>query len=107
MQLWNLVLSGYPGAGKTGLARRLISENPQFVRLNVDDLRSMYFGAGQPPRNEESVYNTIITLRDLILRSRRSVVIDSTAPRNSTRDLLLNTKVQGVTEIEAGPSRNV
>jgi predicted kinase len=99
MQLWNLVLSGYPGSGKTVLARRLISENPGFVRLNVDELRSMYFGDGQPAKDEELVYDTITTLRDSILRSRRSVVIDSTAPRNSTRHILLNTKVQGVTPL--------
>jgi len=101
MQFWNLVLSGFPGSGKTVLARRLISENQEFVRLSVDDLRSMYFGANQPPRerDEEFVYNTITTLRDSILRSRRSVVIDSTAPRNSTREILLNTKVQGVTKL--------
>jgi len=100
MQLWNLVLSGYPGSGKTVLARRLISENHEFVRLSVDDLRSMYFGANQPrERDEEFVYNTITALRDSILRSRRSVVIDSTAPRNSTREILLDTKVQGVTKL--------
>src|SRR5208283_2355123 len=101
MQLWNLVLSGYPGSGKTTLARRLISENPEFVRLNVDELRSMYFGAGQPLREEEEefVYNTITTLRDSILRSRRTVVIDSTAPRNDRRNFLLNTKVQGFTRL--------
>jgi predicted kinase len=99
MQLWNLVLSGYPGSGKTVLARRLISENHDFVRLNVDELRSMYFGDAQPAKDEELVYDTITTLRDSILRSRRSVVIDSTAPRNSTRHILLNTKVQGVTPL--------
>ena len=99
MQRWNLVLSGYPGSGKTMLARRLISENHEFVRLNVDELRSMYFGPDQPPRDEELVYNTITTLRDSILRNRRSVVIDSTAPLNSTRHILLDTKVQGVTKL--------
>jgi predicted kinase len=99
MHLWNLVLSGYPGSGKTTLARRLISENHEFVRLNVDELRSMYFGTGQPARDEELVYNTITTLRDSILRSRRSVIIDSTAPRNSTRHLLLSTKIQDVTRL--------
>ncbi len=99
MPRWNLVLSGYPGSGKTVLAQRLISENHEFVRLNVDELRSMYFGAGQPPRDEEFVYNTITTLRDSILRRRRSVIIDSTAPLNSTRHILLSTKVPGVTKL--------
>ena len=99
MQLWNLVLSGYPASGKTVLARRLVSENPEFVRINVDDLRRMYFGAAQPTNDDELVYHTITALRDSILRNRRSVVIDSTAPQNSTRNILLNTKVPDVTRM--------
>ncbi len=98
MAVWNLVLSGYPASGKSVLARRLVSENPEFVRLNVDDLRKMYFGASEP-KDDEFVYHTIATLRDSILRKRRSVVIDSTAPRNSTRHMLLSTKVSGVTRL--------
>jgi len=94
MPIWNIVLSGYPGSGKSVLARRLVSDNPNFVRLSVDDLRAMYFGPGEPPKEEEFVYSTIATLRDQTLRGGRSVVIDSTAPQNSTRDFLLNTKVQ-------------
>ncbi len=96
MPLWNLVLSGYPGSGKTVLARRLVSENPNFVRLSVDDIRNMFFGPIEPPKDEEFVYNTLANLRDSTLRSRRSVVMDCTAPRNTTREFLLNTRVQGV-----------
>jgi predicted kinase len=96
MPLWNLVLSGYPGSGKTVLARRLVSENPGFVRLSVDDLRDMFFGPVEPPKDEEFVYNTLRSLRDLTLRSGRSVVLDCTAPRNATRDFLLNTRIQSV-----------
>ncbi len=84
MPLWNLVLSGYPGSGKTVLARRLTSENPNFVRLSVDDLRDMFFGPIEPPKDEEFVYNTLAALRDLTLRNGRSVVLDSTSPKNST-----------------------
>jgi len=93
------VLSGYPGSGKTKLAQRLIAENPNFVRLSVDDLRDMYFGPGQPPKEEDFVYATIATLRDTTLESRRSVVVDSTAPRNVTREFLLRTGVRNVTEL--------
>jgi predicted kinase len=96
LPLWNLVLSGYPGSGKTVLARRLVSENPSFVRLSVDDLRDMFFGRMEPPKDDEFVYNCFASLRDLVLRSGRSVVLDSTAPRNATRQLLLNTKVEDV-----------
>ncbi len=95
MPLWNLVLSGYPGSGKTVLARRLVSENPNFVRLSVDDLRDMFFSPIEPPKQEEFVYNTLAALRDLVLRTGRSVVLDCTSPKNSTRDFLLNSKVQG------------
>src|SRR5208337_2639163 len=96
MPLWNLVLSGYPGSGKTVLARRLTSEYPNFVRLSVDDLRNMFFGPIEPPKEEEFVYNALVALRDLTLRNGRSVVLDSTAPKNSTRHFLLNTRVEGV-----------
>jgi len=99
MPLWNLVLSGYPGSGKTVLARRLVSENPNFVRLSVDDLRNMFFGPVEPPKDEEFVYNTLGSLRDLALRSGRSVMMDSTAPKNTTRDFLLKTRVQGVIRV--------
>ena len=90
------MLSGYPGSGKTVLARRLVSENPNFVRLSVDDLRDTFFGPIELPKEEEFVYNALAALRDLTLRSGRSVVLDSTTPKNSTRDFLLNARVQGV-----------
>ena len=99
MPLWNLVLSGYPGSGKTVLARRLVSENDSFVRISVDDLRSMFFGPSEPLRDDEFVYNCIASLRDMALRGGRSVLVDSTAPMNNTRQLLLNTRVQGVTSL--------
>jgi predicted kinase len=96
MPLWNLVLSGYPSSGKTVLARRLVSENRSFVRLSVDDVRNMFFGPVEPPKDDEFVYECLASLRDLVLRSGRSVVLDSTAPRNTTRQFLLNTRVEGV-----------
>jgi predicted kinase len=99
MPLWNLVLSGYPGSGKTVLARRLTSENPEFVRLSVDDFRDMFFGPIEPPKDDEFVYNTLVALRDLTLRNGRSVVLDCTSPKNSTRDFLLNTRVPGVIRV--------
>jgi predicted kinase len=99
MPLWNLVLSGYPASGKTVLAKRLVSENRGFVRLNVDELRNMFFGSIEPPKDEEFVYNCLATLRDLVLRSGQSVVLDSTAPNNSTRQFLLKTRVENVTRL--------
>lgn len=99
MPLWNLVLSGYPASGKSVLARRLVSENRDFVRLSVDDLRGMFFGTVEPQEDEEFLYNCLAALRDSVLRSGRSVVLDSTAPTNSTRQFLLDTRVEGVTRL--------
>lgn len=95
-KLWNIVLSGYPSSGKTVLSKRLVSENPSFVRLSVDDIRSMFYGAPQPSTDEEFVYTCLASLRDLALRRGLNVILDCTAPRNSTRDFLLSTKVEDV-----------
>jgi predicted kinase len=99
MPLWNIVLSGYPGAGKTKLAQRLVADNHDFIRLNVDDLRAMYFGSTAPSEQEDFVYNSLATLRDAILSSRRSAVIDTTAPGNDAREFLLDTRIRNVTEL--------
>jgi predicted kinase len=99
MPLWNIVLSGYPGSGKTKLAQRLVSENRDFVRLNVDDLRAMYFGTTAPSEEEDFVYDSLATLRDTTLGSRRSVVIDTTAPDNDVRHFLLATRIRNVTQL--------
>jgi predicted kinase len=95
-KLWNIVLSGYPGSGKTVLSKRLVSENPTFVRLSVDDVRSMFYGVSKPSADEEFVYTCLASLRDLALRRGLNVILDCTAPRNSTREFLLRTKVEDV-----------
>jgi len=99
MPLWNIVLSGYPGSGKTKLAQRLVADNRDFVRLNVDDLRAMYFGTTEPSEQEDFVYDSLGALRDTTLGSRHSVVIDTTAPSNETRDFLLETRIRNVTQL--------
>ena len=78
------------------LSKRLVSENPTFVRLSVDDVRSMFYGVSQPSSDEEFVYTCLASLRDLALRRGLNVVLDCTAPRNSTREFLLRTKVEDV-----------
>ena len=93
------MLSGYPGSGKTVLARRLVSENQNFVRLSVDDVRSMFYGTTEPTGDEEFIYTCLTSLRDLALRKGHNVIIDSTAPRNSTRNFLLRTSVDGVVRL--------
>jgi len=95
-KLWNIVLSGYPGSGKTVLARRLVSENPRFVRVSVDDVRSMFYGDPKPTEDDEFVYDCLASLRDFALRLGYNVILDTTAPQNFTRDFLLRTRVDDV-----------
>ena len=96
MVLWNLVLSGYPGSGKTVLAERLVSENKRFARLCGDDLRKMLFNEHYPSRDEEPIFLALIAMRDLLLKAGWSVVIDTTAPDNMIRTVLLTTKIPDV-----------
>jgi predicted kinase len=94
--LWNIVLSGYPRAGKTMLAQRLVAEKRCFARVGVDELRNMLFNENYPCHDEFVVYSMIAEMRDALLRFGSSVVIDSTAPFNVTRQFLLTTQKKPV-----------
>ena len=97
--LWNIVLSGYPRSGKTMLAKRLIAENQYFARIGVDELREMLFNEAPPCRDEFLVYSMIADMRDSLLEKSYSVVIDSTAPDNITRQFLLTTRRKRVNRL--------
>lgn len=97
--LWNVVLSGYPRSGKTTLARRLVSDYLYLARVSVDDLRAMLFYEAYPCRDEFLVYSLIAELRDMLLKRGYSVIIDSTAPDNITRQFLLTSKVKHVSSL--------
>jgi len=73
-----------------------VSENPRFVRVSVDDVRSMFYGTPKPTEDDEFVYNCLASLRDFALRRGHNVILDSTAPQNSTREFLLRTGVEDV-----------
>jgi len=94
--LWLIVLSGYPGSGKTMLAKRLVADYPYLARIGIDELRQMLFYESFPCRDEFLVYSLIAEMRDTLLKKGYSVVIDSTAPDNVTRDFLLTSKVSPV-----------
>jgi len=97
--LWNIVLSGYPKSGKTMLANRLIAENQYFARIGVDELRDMLFNESPPCRDEFLVYSMIAEMRNDLLKKGYSVVIDSTAPDNVTREFLIATKVKYINRL--------
>jgi predicted kinase len=52
LPLWNLVLTGYPSSGKTLLARRLVQDNSNFVKISGDDLRKVFFNQPILSRDE-------------------------------------------------------
>ena len=87
--LWTILVIGPPTSGKSSLARRLIQSVKDSVRINPDEVRLMLFNDLAPVHDEDLVYKTLTCLRDLSLTYRHSVVIDSTAPRRSTREYLL------------------
>jgi predicted kinase len=97
--LWNIVLSGYPRSGKTTLAKRLVADHPSFARIGVDELRDMLFNEIYPCRDEFLVYSIISDMRDALLSKGYSVIIDSTAPDNVTRQFLLTTKAKRINEL--------
>jgi len=97
--LWNVVLSGYPNSGKTVLARRLTAEYQGFARINVDELRQMLFNEIPPCRDEYTIYSLIAAMRDALLERGYSVVIDSTAPDNVTREFLMTTPAERINEL--------
>jgi predicted kinase len=96
---WNIVLSGYPKSGKTLLARRIVAENSCFARVGVDELREMLFNEVPPCRDEYLLYSVIAETRDALLRRGYSVVTDSTAPDDITRQFLLTTKIRRLNQL--------
>ena len=90
--LWTILVIGPPTSGKSSLARRLTGSLKGSVRINPDEVRLMLFNDLAPVHDEDLVYKTLVSLRDISLATRHSVVIDSTAPRHSTREYLLTGK---------------
>jgi len=81
------------------LARRLVADYPLLARIGVDELRKMFFNEAYPCRDEYLVYSMIADMRDILLKKGYSVVIDSTAPDNVTREFLLTSKVSPVNSL--------
>jgi len=81
------------------LAKRLVADYPCMARVGVDELREMFFNETFPCRDEYLVYSMIAEMRDTLLKKGYSVVIDSTAPDNVTRDFLLTTEISPVNSL--------
>lgn len=76
-----VITRGYPGSGKTTLAREWVAEDPEGrVRLNRDDFRRMMFNAswGLSYKQEQSVTNSQHAAAAVHLVGGRSVIADDT-----------------------------
>lgn len=80
MPLWNLALTGYPSSGKTFVARILVQDKIDFVRITGDDVRTTFFNKKMPSRVEDLICSTPALVRHEFLRQHYNVVIDATAP---------------------------
>jgi predicted kinase len=90
-----VVLTGYPGCGKTTLSNFLVKKM-DFVLLSGDMIAIELFGHVYPFKegeNPELIWETVCRRRDELLKDGKSVVIDTTAYNNNRRADLLSTDV--------------
>lgn len=69
---------GLPGSGKSTWAKQFCKENPDYIRLNKDDLREML---GDPPFNrdfENAVLSIQRKMGETVLATGKSIIIDDT-----------------------------
>ena len=73
-----IFLKGIPASGKSTWSKDFISKNPEYIRVNKDELRIMLGSEDNPCRNEKKV----IAKRDEIiidaLRNGKNVIVDDT-----------------------------
>jgi hypothetical protein len=85
-----------PSSAKTLLARRLVQDRPDFVRISGDDLRKMLINEPIPSRDEELLYSMLALIRDELLGRRHNAMIDTTPRTNGTRFYLMGTRSPSV-----------
>lgn len=72
-----IMLKGLPGSGKTTWAKEFVKLNPGWIRVNKDDIRSM-FGVEFSKENESRVLDTQNMIIELAIAEGKSVVVDNT-----------------------------
>ena len=69
---------GLPASGKSTWSKEFVKENPNYIRLNKDDIREFF---GNPPFSssfEKSVLTVQKTLGDVAIKLGKSLIIDDT-----------------------------
>lgn len=74
-----IILRGLPASGKSTFAKQFILENPDYARVNRDDLRAMLFGMKFSSKNEDMVsYVCDLAILEAMKRNR-GVIVDETS----------------------------
>lgn len=73
-----LALQGIPACGKSTTALKLVSEDPSYVRVNMDDMRLSYFNRQFDKGDEPFIYKMSKELTRQALASGKNVVSDNT-----------------------------
>lgn len=99
------VLQGLPGSGKSTIAKNLVRENGDFVRVNKDDLRNMLYGGVWKPEREQGVLETERNIAEYFLvHEHKSVIVDDTNlnPRVIAfwKDAVEKWRGKGLTDLE-------
>lgn len=71
-----IILAGLPGAGKSTLAKKMVKQDPTYVRVNLDDIRSML---GTSDFSKEKLVEQIeLTSITYAFNQKYNVIVDDT-----------------------------
>lgn len=71
-----IILAGLPGAGKSTLAKKMVKQDPTYVRVNLDDIRSML---GTSDFDKEKLVEQIeLTSIAYAFNQKYNVIVDDT-----------------------------
>lgn len=71
-----IILAGLPGAGKSTLAKKMVKQDPTYVRVNLDDIRNML---GTSDFNKEKLVEQIeLTSITYAFNQKYNVIVDDT-----------------------------
>jgi predicted kinase len=76
-------LKGIPGSGKSTYSKQFVLDNPNYVRINKDDLRRMR-GKYWIPEQEQIIGEWELALCSIVARLKKNLIVDGTNLNNAT-----------------------
>lgn len=71
-----IILAGLPGAGKSTLAKKMVKQDPTYVRVNLDDIRNMLVTSDFS--KEKLVEQIELTSITYAFNQKYNVIVDDT-----------------------------